>query len=184
MIDRIYAASTPGGIEVQEARDQQDFVNSTTLPRECIGCDQSQLETMGIRYGKIVDDQFVEADLPEGWAKVPTNHSMWSKLVDEQGRERAAIFYKAAFYDRHALISLTRRYNYQQDYRDDDDWQNSGRRCIVKDCGETIWASDYIEPTEDVPGYMLSEQLNPQGEAWLEEHYPDWRDPLAYWETP
>ena len=32
---------------------------------------------------------------------------MWSSVVDELGRERAAVFYKAAFYDRRAHMTLT-----------------------------------------------------------------------------
>jgi hypothetical protein len=38
---------------------------------------------------------------------VNSDHAMWSYLVDELGRERVSIFYKAAFYDRSAHMSLT-----------------------------------------------------------------------------
>ena len=175
-------AATPGGIEAQEAQGQQAFVASCTLPIRCNHCERKQFLAMGIIYGGHLDDLFVEVILPPGWQKIPTDHSMWSKLVDDQGRERASIFYKAAFYDRDAFISTTRRFSYRTEILDDDHWKTSARRCIVTDCAATIWASPPMEPSEDVPWFHLSEHLDPQGAAWLEENYPDWRDPLAYWD--
>lgn len=44
----------------------------------------------------------LNVELPDGWKKVGTNHDMHSDLVDETGKVRASIFYKAAFYDRRA----------------------------------------------------------------------------------
>ena len=104
--DNFMVAATPGGLEQQESAGQQDFVASETLPINIIGSTKEQFEQMGIVFGQPVDDLFYEVRLPEGWKKIPTDHSMWSKLVDEQGRERASIFYKAAFYDRSAFLSL------------------------------------------------------------------------------
>jgi hypothetical protein len=49
--------------------------------------------------------------LPEGWHIKATDHSMWSNLVDDKGRNRASIFYKAAFYDREAFLSFNRRFS-------------------------------------------------------------------------
>lgn len=99
-------AATPEGIEAQEAQGQKDFVANNTLPIQCNFCTRKQLEEMGIVFGEPVDDLFVEVQLPEGWKKVPTGHSMWSDLVDAEGNKRASIFYKAAFYDRDAFIGL------------------------------------------------------------------------------
>ena len=51
--------------------------------------------------------------LPAGWKKQATDHSMWSKLLDESGAVVASIFYKAAFYDRIAEMNCApycRRY--------------------------------------------------------------------------
>jgi hypothetical protein len=49
---------------------------------------------------------FRPATLPEGWRREGSDHAMWSHIVDDQGRKRASIFYKAAFYDRGAHMSL------------------------------------------------------------------------------
>jgi len=184
-------SETPGGIEAQEARGQRDFVASTALPRDCNGCSREQFEKVGIVFGDTVDDLFIEARLPQGWRKVQTAHSMWSKLVDAQGRERASIFYKAAFYDRSAHIGISRRYSYSvrpvngydaQNYKKDE-WA-----CVVTDCDATIRELQRIEPepqTNDrdtwLAWYDKKDKLRSAGRAWLDANYPEWRDPTAYW---
>ncbi len=99
-------AETPGGIEAQEKAGQQEFVTSTSLPIEFEYCERKDLEDMGIKFGDKIDDLFIEAILPDGWEKIATDHDMWSKVVDETGKERLRIFYKAAFYDRRASLSI------------------------------------------------------------------------------
>ncbi len=96
------------GILAQEAQGQQSFVNSDTLPRQMSPETKLALSEAGVKFHELVenDNLFQYVELPEGWKKVPTDHSMHSNLVDETGRKRAEIFYKAAFYDRRASISL------------------------------------------------------------------------------
>lgn len=102
------AALLPGGIERQEAEGQRTFVASDSLPVDGIDAKkQAELEAMGFVFGDLMDGLFIECKLPPGWKKVATNHSMWSELVDDQGKEQAMIFYKAAFYDRKAFIQWT-----------------------------------------------------------------------------
>ena len=93
----------PKAIEAQEARGQQELVKSSSLPTQGLGdiADKLGIEVIGQVSG---DRLFSEVRLPPGWAVKATDHSMWSKLVDDQGVERASIFYKAAFYDRDAFI--------------------------------------------------------------------------------
>lgn len=99
-----FAAALPGGIEAQEAAGQRDLCASSRLPKDA---PWPELEALGIVRGEDVDNLFVNATLPAGWSIKPTDHSMWSKLLDETGAERASIFYKAAFYDRSAHLTLT-----------------------------------------------------------------------------
>lgn len=103
-MENFIAASTPGGIEAQEAQGQRDMVAKALLPKDG---PWPALEALGVAKGSEEDDLFYRATLPEGWQIVPTDHSMWSQLVDDTGTERAAIFYKAAFYDRTAQFRLT-----------------------------------------------------------------------------
>lgn len=99
---------TGNAIEIQEARGQTEFVNSETLPTQMGREDQQALEQAGFKFlGAVPGDPiFQYVEMPAGWKKVATDHAMWSNLVDDKGRVRASIFYKAAFYDRDAFLRL------------------------------------------------------------------------------
>lgn len=107
---KLAVAATPGGIIAQEAAGQTQLVLSTQLPIQgLIGTDRERWEDLGV---KIFDDKrsndclFCHVELPAGWKKVPTDHPLWTDLVDESGKIVAKIVYKAAFYDRYAQIYL------------------------------------------------------------------------------
>lgn len=110
--------AAPGGIEQQEAQGQQNLVHSTALP---IKGDWEVLERWGVVRSDKIDDLFCHCTLPDGWAKVATDHSMWSSLVDTRGLKRASIFYKAAFYDRDAHIDTVKRFSVATVYYNEDD---------------------------------------------------------------
>lgn len=97
-----------GYIEGMEADGQRQLVNSTVLPREILHGPEEEFTALGFTFGEPTDDLFREATLPEGWSRKGSDHAMWSYIVDERGVERVAIFYKAAFYDRRAHMSLSR----------------------------------------------------------------------------
>lgn len=107
IIENFMAASTPGGIESQEKRGQEELVNSKELPKEILYATREDFERLGFKFGKSIDDLFIQAELPKGWRKKPSDHSMWSDIVDQKGIKRVAVFYKAAFYDRRAHMQLT-----------------------------------------------------------------------------
>ena len=116
-------------IEAQVAQGQRDIVHSDTLPTQFR--DRGALERAGVIFGDPVpgDPLFCFCTLPNGWKKVATDYSMWSKLIDDKGRERAAIFYKAAFYDRKAHADTLRRFSIERDYERED-----ASVYMVKDC--------------------------------------------------
>lgn len=179
------ADGTSKMIEDQEAQGQQSFVNSTTLPTN-IMTDNGQkiLEKAGVVFGDVVegDRMFQYVTLPDGWEKKPTDHSMWSELADDKGRKRAGIFYKAAFYDRSAHMSLDRRYRCTYDYeRKDAEGVYVGQAfdgdTAIHECGP-LPAKKY-DGTDAWENYDLAQK---QAAEWLNEHYPDWQDPAAYWD--
>jgi hypothetical protein len=100
------------GIEAQEKRGQSEVVRSEQLPVRS-GGDQQYLD-LGFTFGEADkrDPLFRPATLPAGWKKQATDHSMWTEIVDELGRKRVAIFYKAAFYDRDAHMYLETPHSY------------------------------------------------------------------------
>jgi len=192
--ENAWVAVTPGGIEAQERRGQSDFVTNDTLPIQCgYGTTPDQIIALGVQYGEPVDDLFVAVKLPEGWHKEATDHSMHNNLLDDKGRVRARIFYKAAFYDRRADISLIRRYTCGTEpvggYKEDN--EDAPYCGYVRDqaTGENIWQSENTvdQPNWDGPRETAlalmdaKDELGGQAERWLNEHYPDWKNPLAYW---
>lgn len=99
-------ASTPGGIERQEAEGQKAFIESATMPKDG---DWEALSAWGVQRLEDADDLFCYCSLPEGWHKRPLDNPLWSELVNAEGCVRATIFYKAAFYDRRAFFDAVVR---------------------------------------------------------------------------
>src|SRR5579885_2167596 len=174
-------AQIPGGIEAQEVAGQTAFVESQTLPREGTiagrgyGSEEvyrPKLEAIGFVFGREVDSLFVECQLPPGWKKVADQHSMWSHLEDAQGRERAAIFYKAAFYDRSAHLDLATRYRARRWYAASPAEpellkETPEQVCAVVVDGDTpIWHSGSFA-YQDWEGRSRADKA---ARTWLDEH--------------
>jgi len=162
----------PGAIERSEAQGQEELVESEVLPTHYNGDKKKDFEKIGIVFGDVVegDSMFQEVTLPAGWKKIRTDHSMWSKLIDEQGRERASIFYKAACYDRSAHMNLVRRFMVDT-YK----YDNKG---VVLDGGSTE-----LFEHEHNGEYDGREIARGHCEQWLKENYPEWEDKTAYWDN-
>jgi hypothetical protein len=173
--DNARVAATPGGIEAQEAAGQAMLCAAAQLPKEMHGCTREQLESIGFKFGADVDELFVTCTLPPGWKKQASDHSMHSDLLDDKGRRRAGIFYKAAFYDRRADLSISRRFaiSSYEDGADDDH-----RRVVVKDGGAAVHAVGEYKSRD----FTECDRLEKLAEAWLAERYPNWNDAFAYWD--
>jgi hypothetical protein len=182
----IIAMDGDSGLLAEEARGQRSFIGSDTIPaslRNFGGLDpKTILEAAGMKFlGPVEGDaMFQYVELPKGWQKVATDHSMWSKLVDDKGRERALIFYKAAFYDRSAYLTLSCRYHTSFDY-DRFDSESIGVTNIT-DGMEVIHTTEPILASKGDESYIVSEKTNRAATKWLDKNYPSWRDPSAYWD--
>jgi hypothetical protein len=97
-----------GYIEHQEKQGQVEVSHGGKLPINISGMSKEELEEIGFVFGEPIDELFQECVLPEGWQIAPTDHSMWSDILDEGGNKRGSMFYKAAFYDRDAFVSFTK----------------------------------------------------------------------------
>jgi hypothetical protein len=174
-------------IKGQEARGQQDLVNSTTLPTEMGSYDgyttKTVMEQAGVKFlGPVEGDElFQYVELPPGWKKVATDHSMWTKLVDDKGRERAAIFYKAAFYDRKAYMGLTSRYGINRDYEREKN--ENVAVAHVTDRDQVIHTTEPLSlPADRDERYKISDKALKAAGEWLKKNFPDWENPGAYWD--
>lgn len=100
----------PNAIEQQESDGQAALAQSAQLPTDMAPLDKTELEKLGVKFLTISegDPLFYDVELPPGMRIVPTDHSMWSDLVDAKEGKVAGIFYKAAFYDRSAYLNFIR----------------------------------------------------------------------------
>lgn len=172
----------PAAIEAQEQRGQAEIVNAEVLPTDGLIKDRAVWEAMGIKIGDTVDGDplFTHVELPAGWKKQRTDHHMWSDLVDDKGRKRGGIGYKAAFYDRWASIHPERRFRIERDYNIKD-----AIALHVEDNGATVYTARQFE--FDASRWTSREAAERSAHAmcaqWLtEQGYPDWQNPAAYWE--
>jgi len=197
-LDNFIAATTPGGIEAQEAQGQTDFVCGDILPRiwdheDIINAESEKavairagLQAAGFRLGDVVDEVFIAGKLPSGWTKRKTDSSYYTEIVDAAARVRAFVFYKAAFYDRSAHASIVRAIEIEHDqYRDGFTkgdkvkvWiRNRATEkilhevCFVSAIGEGAWEQD--EKNQRRAWAQL--------QAILDMDYSDHRQPFAYW---
>lgn len=168
-------ASTPGGIERQEAQGQADLVRAASrLP---LDCPREHLEALGFRFGEPAEGIFISAVFPAGWTLKATNHSMYSDLLDDKGRVRGGVFYKAAFYDRKA-----RMHGLKTRYRIERPWDDTPMFTFTAQDfdGSVLFASEEVPQREGFPAVKQDAAEN-SCKDWLTANYPDWQNPIAYW---
>ena len=187
---RAIAAMAFGGgagqfIENQEAEGQRQLVEGISFPTK--GEQDEALIAMGFDLGDPYpsDPMFRDAKLPQGWKKQASDHSMWSYIVDEKGRKRVAVFYKAAFYDRSAHYYVETRLNVGRNYNiipnnrtDKEPVQHQ-----VKDAGAVIYETDVESfAVGDWSGQRaIEERQRADCKAWLDENYPGNGDLIGDW---
>lgn len=174
-------AATPGGIERQEKAGQTEFVNRSTLPKNCPSVD---LQKLGFQFHDDVDKIFVNVTMPTGWYKQADNHSMWSGLYDDKGRRRASIFYKAAFYDRSAHMSLVCRYSvglFSGEPPAREDYDSNVRYFVALDnaTNEIIFKTESFDFSL---GCAERDEFSKLVETWLDTNFPFWHDATAHWD--
>lgn len=171
------------GIEAQEARGQRQLVESTSFPTK--GRQDAELIAMGFELGEPYSDDlmFRDAKLPAGWKKKASDHSMWSYIVDDQGRRRVAIFYKAAFYDRNARYHLEQRFVISKNYELPRSAEKEEIQHQVKDAGKAIYQTATIshEGNDWKERKAIEEKQKAECEAWLDENYPGHGDLVGDW---
>lgn len=178
------ADGADGAVERQEARGQAELVQSEVLPTSGLTrpAERAIWESMGLVIGEPVngDTIFTHVTLPAGWSKKRTDHSMWSDLVDDKGRKRAAVFYKAAFYDRPARINVCTRFAIQRD------WDSKEMLVMqVLDGAAVRFSSGHpLPPDGDWQGRdRVESAATAECVAWLDANgFSDFKNPTAYWD--
>jgi hypothetical protein len=196
-LDHLTGMSVMGSdkyIQSMEKEGQRQVIESSQIPVARHFKDEI-LEKLGFTLGpkpRAVDVLFQDCALPPNWKRTGGSHDMWSHIRDEQGRERFGIFYKAAFYDRRASMSLTPLFHINEDYdRGDAEKRRiyevkvqippSGAGTLYKVL-HTVVSAPYTDRYSD-ESRAAAEATRLSAVAWLDEKYPDWQNPLTHWET-
>ena len=118
------------------------------------------------------------ATLPAGWRKVARD-SLWSDLVDNKGRKRAAIFHRTTFRDN--FIDANCRFNIFVDYTA---YEKGLLVYFIADEEKRIFSTKPIRFSETHPPYHkeVTEAAFHMATTWLKKYYPDWQDASAYWD--
>ena len=146
--------------------------------------DRAAMKSIGIKLGEDVpgDPLFIYAELPESWEKRRGDDDpRGSYLYDDQNRKRAIIFYTAASYDRFASISVLRRYRIEKDY-DAQDKDNVALFTITDYTG-IVHTMDSVKLPEEKgqARFERGEEAQIAARQWMDDNYPDWDNPAAYW---
>jgi hypothetical protein len=163
------------GIQIERLPDDADYDKPLARP---------VYEKLGIKVLESTDSLFVTVEMPEGWKVTATDHSMWNKLLDDKGRERGSIFYKAAFYDRDAFFNLGKRFGIDAYYPMDKDGnsveygKHTHFATAATDCGKPI----HTVGVREEGNYDLADTHRAAAKEWLDKNYPDCENPFAYWE--
>ena len=154
----------------QEVENQKQLAASSQLPSKNNGPENvldfykgCGIEVIGEANGNKI---FLDVRLPDGWSIKPTEHPMWRNLVDNNGCERARIFYDA-------FLGMHSRYyiSFDKNKSNNDLWRYNA---IDRKTGNVIKAEEWDT-------YNNACNTRDTLQAWLDQNHPDHQDPLAYW---
>ena len=130
------------------------------------GIGKALLMEAGVRFGRVVDDLFQEAELPPGWFIAPPAEGSPATLRDKAGRLRAKIEYDPI--RKKAFISVEPRYNFHV-AKTEAGWVATVTDGWVKLVWNSRPAKSYAEAAERARNYLT-------------RHYPSWQHVVAYWD--
>jgi len=181
-------------IDIEQQVSQKYLKRTDVLPRviDRYSSDKrgiEALEAAGVEFDwkDMSDKLFVPVKLPPGWQKVHRDHAMYMWLVDENGRRRGDIFYKSAFYDRDAFMTVLTRFDIRQLYlkgygylvmevRDQDKVLYRTRPRKNPTARERPSSEDFRDLD------VLRKAAHAEALQWLQARYPGWEDPVNYWD--
>jgi hypothetical protein len=180
--DTVYCSGdTPNTILKPGVTGQQEWMNRSILPtgsgdrkkkNEKI-LQTARIELLGAVQSDLI---FQHVALPVGWKKMAHGHRKYSCIIDEKSRKRVEIIYTDTERGQKVHVSLCRRFRRSFDYN---------RFCEtgvgvtkVTDSGTVIYTTKPIIHANE----SVVERANAVATAWLNIHYPQWRDASAYWD--
>lgn len=171
------------------------FYRNAHPTKEELEANYTRLREMGFELSKPFDDDplFMPVILPEGWKRKGCDHNMWSHILDDKGRQRLSIFYKAAYYDRRSFANLLERVTVENDWTEMEK-RAGGEGKIDRDVDiHTVFAKQAGEEKHVLARFVglienfrnreqMQENVLGIAQSWAKENYPDHENPAAYWD--
>lgn len=163
------------GLDIVQNHEQQRAIAEHLLPYE-MHPNSKSFEAVGFIFEEIPGDSVLcHATLPAGW-RTEFDGVHWTELLDEKGRKRGSSFYKSAFWDRNGHMSLDCRFSIGDERSD----ETGITTIFIRDYqGDNIYTIGSTTSRRDDKEYK---KLKKRAEGYMKEHYPDWKNPVAYWD--
>jgi len=168
-------ARLPLGIEAQRIDGQMRLVESAILPRD-LRPSRGVFEQAGFKLGRLFGGIFLEAELPDGWAKRATSDPSHTDILDDRRRLRGTIYFNAAFHERDAHATLLCRYRVLSV-----DVNGDGQRCEVLVWDHSEERSVHSSGTAHIGDADVCRRLLAEARNWIETRIPVSDNPLAHW---
>ena len=164
------------GLEAVEKAEQSRAQNECMLPKR-MDPSKEDFEILGFVFEEVGDEVLYQAKLPEGWT-AKTDGGYWTTFFDQKGRKRGESFYKGAFYDRDGYMVLCCSFSVAHEAIVPPDRKNR-IRVFVKDCNEKeIYEAGRCKEIYSDRYFKLVKEA----EKYLATNYPEWKDPIEYWD--
>lgn len=166
---------------------------SEVLITKLVLCTEADLEALGFSFLEDVRcPQTVarHARLPFGWSKARRDR-YGVRLLDAQGRHRGSIVEALddPGYEGNGQMYLAPRFYV---------WSSIGLPefhklgAVYRVVSNTGYGETVLHETDHVDFQPLTteqrieviQRLSSECEAWLDAHFPNWRNPVAYWDEP
>lgn len=106
-VPNISGRSPRENVSIEEAAQRAVAENASWLlakEQNMNGDSRQALEALGFTVLGEADDLFYQVQPPQGWDK--STQGYWTTVTDDAGNERISQFYKGAWYDRRAFLSI------------------------------------------------------------------------------
>lgn len=176
---RVLSVGPEKAILEKEAEGHKKVAGYDRLPIDLNGTPAEHFVQLGFVLGERLNAHFLKAEFPKGWSVQPTSHPMWSDILDEKGFIRGAIFYKSSFYDEKAHTNLHCRVVYRPEWDENSDFKGYEVFCKMPNKQEKRLA--FFDKSEGENSSKSGEGLA-NTKKYLEENYPEYTNPCAYWD--
>ena len=154
------------------------------LPIDCKNKEIQNVKEHYLSLGFKITKEYswrLEAELPNGWTAKSIGNTCFRQLIDNKGRVRAEIFRKREIHEQDFFIRFNRRFTIHEH--------------IVSNVNDIITSFHYVLDNARIFRVCKTDQIafnkndvyDYESESsnvcvkWLEENYPDYKNPNAYW---